>query len=141
MKKTLLIFGLLTSTLFSSQELTPQMKGMLEYDNIDEFSTYVTKDDLNKCFQVKEASYSLLALSIKLNRPKFFNKLIEEKADLNWICEDKTPLMYAAKYGNVEFAKKLIENGADKNKKSERGNSALEYAKKYQQPDIVKLLE
>ncbi len=141
MKKIFIIFGLISGAVFYAQELTDQMKGMLKYDNIDEFSTYVKKEDINKCFQIKESSYSLLALSIKMDSQKFFQKLIDEKADLNLICDDKTPLMFTAKYGNLEFAKKLLQKGADKNKKSNKGYTALDYAKKYNQPELVKILE
>ncbi|MBP7173375.1 MAG: ankyrin repeat domain-containing protein [Cloacibacterium sp.] len=141
MKKIFIIFGLISGAAFYAQELTDQMKGMLKYDNIDEFSTYVKKEDLNKCFQIKESSYSLLALSIKMDSQKFFQKLIDEKADLNLICDDKTPLMFATKYGNLALAKKLLERGADKNKKSNKGLTALDYAKKYDKPELVKILE
>lgn len=141
MKKLFLIFGILSGALFYSQELTDQMKGMLKYDNIQEFSNYVKNEDLNKCFKVKEEHYSLLALSIKLDSKKFFSKLIEENADLNLACEEKTPLMFAAKYGKAKFAKILLEKGADKAKKTSKGNTALDYAEKYQQPELIKILE
>lgn len=141
MKKIFIIFGLISGGVFYAQELTDQMKGMLKYDNIDEFSTYVKKEDINKCFQIKESSYSLLALSIKMDSQKFFQKLIDEKADLNLICDDKTPLMFASKYGNLALAKKLLERGADKNKKSNKGLTALDYAKKYEKPELIKISE
>ena len=60
---------------------------------------------------------------------------------LNKICEDKSPLMYATKYGNIKYVKKLIENGAEINLKNEEGKTALDYAKKYEQTEIVHYLE
>ena len=66
MKKLFLSFGLLTGTLMFSQELSTDLKFMLKNDDPREFSTYVKKNDLNKCFKIKEEPYSLLALSIKI---------------------------------------------------------------------------
>lgn len=141
MKKLFVICGLITGSLFFSQELNDQMKGMLQYDNIEEFGKYVKKEDVNKCFIVKGESYSLLAISIKLGSEKFFQKLIEEKADLDLICDNKSPLMFAAKYGKAHFAKTLLQNGADKMLKSTKGQTALDYAKKYEQTEMVEILK
>lgn len=141
MKKLFLSFGLLTATLMFSQELSTDLKFMLKNDEPREFSTYVKKNDLNKCFKIKEEPYSLLALSIKLESKKVFERLIEEKADLNLACDEKTPLMFAAKYGKVDLAKILLKNGADKNLKTSKGLTALDYAKKYEQKELVEILK
>lgn len=141
MKKLFLSFGLLTGTLMFSQELSTDLKFMLKNDDPREFSTYVKKNDLNKCFKIKEEPYSLLALSIKLGSARVFEKLIEEEADLNLACDDKTPLMFAAKYEKAEFAKILLKKGADKSLKTSRGLTALDYAKKYEKPELIEILK
>jgi len=101
----------------------------------------VKKEDINKCYNIEESSYSFLALSIKMNKPEIFKKLITEKADINLICDEKTPLMYAAKYGKKEFVEYLLKNGADKTIKNKKRYTAHDYAIKYNQPEIVKILE
>lgn len=141
MKKLFLTFGLLTATFMFSQELSQDHIFILKNDDPRDFSSLVKKDDLNKCFKIKDEPYSLLALSIKLGKAKVFEKLIEEKADLNLACDDKTPLMFAAKYGNAEFAKILLKNGADKNLKTSKGLTALDYANKYEKPELVEILK
>lgn len=141
MKKLFLTASIFAFSLFTAQELTSQHKQMLTYDDADSFSTLVNKENIDECFQIEKNSYSLLALSIKLNSKKIFQKLIDEKANLEKVCDGKTPLMFAAKYGNTEFAKKLLENGAKKETKTDKGYNALDYAKKYEKPDIIKLLE
>ncbi|MCW3168739.1 ankyrin repeat domain-containing protein [Chryseobacterium sp. 09-1422] len=141
MKKLFLTASILAFSFFSAQELTSEHKQMLKYDDISNFSALVNKENINQCFQNENTSYSLLALSIKLNSKKVFQKLTEEKADLEKVCDGKTPLMFAAKYGNFDFAKKLLEKGAKKETKTDRGYSAIDYAKKYEKTDIIKLLE
>ena len=76
-----------------------------------------------------------------MNKPNVFKKIINEKANLDLICDDKTPLMYTVKYGNLDFAKLLLENGANKKAISNKGNTALDYAKKYDQKELIKILD
>lgn len=141
MKKLFLAISIITFSLLSAQELTNEYRHMVTYDDVAKFSVLVNEENINTCYQNENMSYSLLALSIKLNSKQVFQKLIEEKADLEKVCDGKTPLMFAAKYGNLEFAKKLLENGAKKETKTDKGYSASDYAKKYEKAELVKLLE
>lgn len=141
MKKLLFTLSFAAFSMTSAQELSAEQKKMISYDSTDDFSTAVTKENIDLCYKNQEASYSLLALAIKTNRPKVFQKLLDSNADLEKICDGKTPLMFAAKYGNVDFTKKLLEKGAKKTTKTSKGYTALDYAKKYEMPEIIKLLE
>ena len=141
MKKLLFTLAIAAFSDTSAQELSDDHKKMISYDSTEEFTKLVTKENIDLCFKTKDASYSLLALAIKADRPKVFQKLLDSNADLEKVCDGKTPLMFAAKYGNTEFAKKLIEKGANKSAKTEKGYTALDYAKKYEKPEIIKLLE
>lgn len=114
---------------------------MLRYDDVSDFSTIVNKENIDRCYQNENNSYSLFALSIKLNSRKVFQKLIDEKASLEKICDGKPPLMFAAKYGNTDLAKKILDFGAKKEIKTDRGYNALDYAKKYEKTEVAKLLE
>lgn len=142
MKKIIISTFILFFTAKSfAQQITPEIKMMFKNDDIINFDKIVNKENINKCYPIEEFSYSLLALSIKMNKPNIFKKLIENKANLDLICDDKTPLMYTAKYGNIDFAKTLLENGANKRATSNKGNTALDYAKKYDQKELIKILE
>ena len=132
---------LLFSLASYAQQITPEIKMMLKNDDISNFDKIINKEHINKCYPIEEFSYSLLALSIKMNKPNVFKKLINEKANLDLICDDKTPLMYTVKYGNLDFAKLLLENGANKKAISNKGNTALDYAKKYDQKELIKILD
>jgi uncharacterized protein len=134
-------FMLLFSLASYAQQITPEIKMMFKNDDISNFDKIINKENINKCYPIEEFSYSLLALSIKMNKPNVFKKLINEKANLDLICDDKTPLMYTVKYGNLDFAKLLLENGANKKAISNKGNTALDYAKKYDQKELIKILD
>ncbi|MBB6372600.1 ankyrin repeat domain-containing protein [Chryseobacterium shigense] len=140
-KKIILILNIFIASILYGQELTNEHKQMLKYDNTAYFPTLVNKENINTCYVVENNSYTLLALSIKMDSTQVFQKLIDEKADPEKICDGKTALMFAAKYGNTELAKKLLQNGAKKDTKTDKGYTALDYAKKYEKPDIIKLLE
>ena len=70
-----------------------------------------------------------------------FSELLNQKADLNKICADKSPLMYAVKYGNLNIVKQLVEAGADINLRNNEGANAFYYAQKYQQKEIEEYLK
>ncbi|TZG00212.1 ankyrin repeat domain-containing protein (plasmid) [Chryseobacterium panacisoli] len=139
--RTIILTLVVFSTFTSAQELTNEHKQMLKYDNTAYFNTLINKNNINTCYQIENNTYTLLGLTIKMNSKEIFQKLIDEKADLDKVCDGKTPLMFAAKYGNTEFAKKLLANGAKKEIKTSAGYTALDYARKYEKPEIIKLLE
>jgi ankyrin repeat protein len=67
---------------------------------------------------------------------KMLNWLIKNKADLNVFTlndEAMTPLMLAAKYGNVYALAELIKNNVNPNVRNSAGMTALHYAAKYGQ--------
>lgn len=139
--RTIILTLVVFSTFANAQELTNEHKQMLKYDNTAYFNTLINKNNINTCYQIENNTYTLLGLAIKMNSKEIFQKLIDEKADLDKVCDGKTPLMFAAKYGNTEFIKKLLANGAKKEIKTTAGYTALDYAKKYEKPEIIKLLE
>lgn len=53
---------------------------------------------------------------------------------------DLTPIMYAVKNGNVEMVKYLLSKGADKYRKNEMGESAVDMAKKSGNQEIIEAL-
>lgn len=140
-KKLSLFIGIILIHFTYGQELTNEHKQMLKYDNTAYFATLVNKENINACYPIENTAYTLLGLAIKMNSKEIFQKLIDEKADLEKNCDGKTPLMFAAKYGNTELARKLLANGARKDTKTDKGYTALDYAKKYEKSEMIKLLE
>jgi ankyrin repeat protein len=54
---------------------------------------------------------------------------------------DLTLLMWAAPYGQVAMVNYLLEQGADKNAKDNRGQTALDLAREAKQDAVVPLLQ
>lgn len=74
-----------------------------------------------------------------------FNRVeryILDGADINEVHATTgfTPLITAAYYGNLPMVKLLVEAGADKNIKCNKGYTAYDYAKKYEFNDIANYL-
>lgn len=87
-----------------------------------------------------EGFNNLMAKSIFNDVPNM-QFLIEKGADVNSIdAKGYTPLMYAASNGSYEACLHLIESLADKEIKSVKGNSAIDFAKKNGHNKIVLLL-
>ncbi|WP_292008345.1 ankyrin repeat domain-containing protein, partial [Chryseobacterium sp.] len=97
--------------------------------------------DYNKCFSIKENSYNLLAYSVKYERKNVFNYLLNNNADVNQICDNQSPLMVAGRYGKTDMAKTLLKKGANKNLKNERGETAKDFAAKYENPAVAEILK
>lgn len=66
-----------------------------------------------------------------------FGADIEVKTEVNGM----TPLMYAARYNNVEMISLLLNNGADATATSKLGYTALQYAELAGATDAAKLLK
>ncbi len=140
MKSITLIIALFFSTFIFSQELSQELYSIVKSDNATELNKEINSKNINTCYKFSTTSYSLLSLAIKANSTSCFNLLLEKGINTEINCKGKTPLMYAAKYGHLEFAKKLIEKGALANAKNERGRTALDYAKKYKNQLLIDYL-
>jgi ankyrin repeat protein len=68
-------------------------------------------------------------------------KFVEYGADVNEMSNGLTPLMFAARYNKIEILKYLLEKGADKDVKDERGNNALKYAQNSKSVEAVAYLK
>lgn len=142
MKHVILMCSLFIFMSAKSQTLTNNIKQGFEQDNPELILTELKAQKLNidDCFTVNGTPYSLLIIAIKMNKEKTFKELIKQKANLNKICADKSPLMYTAKYGKAAMAKQLIEAGANPALKNSDGDDALNYAKKYEHKEIENYL-
>lgn len=70
-----------------------------------------------------------LILAVDCGNSELFNLLIQNKADVNITFDEWSVLHNAAERGNEEFARILIENGANPEYEA-KGYTALEHAKK-----------
>lgn len=68
-------------------------------------------------------------------------KFVEYGTDVNEMSNGLTPLILAARYNKVDILKYLLEKGADKQIKDERGNTALKYAENSKSQEAVDYLK
>ena len=68
-------------------------------------------------------------------------KFVEYGSDVNETSNGLTPLMFAARYNKVDIIKYLLEKGADKKIKDERGNTALKYAENSKSLEAAEFLK
>ncbi|MGB5273942.1 MAG: ankyrin repeat domain-containing protein [Flavobacteriaceae bacterium] len=123
------------------QELTNEIAWNIKYGNTEQLEKLIAPEAINGCFGVADSKkYNYLAISVKLKSMKSLQYFIAKGADIEGVCADKTPLMYAAKYGPLEMVKYLVENGADLNARY-RGKTALDFAVQYRHPDIRNFLK
>ena len=127
MKKSILVFGIIaTMTLsnFANANVNPKEKTAkittTAIKDVAPISIAVAKSDLNTVKKVLE-----------------FGADIEVKTEVNGM----TPLMYAARYNNVEMIKLLIANGADVSATSKMGFTAKQYAELAGAEDAAAILE
>lgn len=66
--------------------------------------------------------------------------MIKAGVDIDKKSIGMTPLMYAARYNRADIVKLLIANGADLKEKSNKGYTALKYAKISKAHDTYKII-
>ncbi|MFT5926076.1 MAG: ankyrin repeat protein [Rubritalea sp.] len=138
MKKLLTLSVLFISTLSYGQR---EMAEALKSDHVTLLNQNINESNKNNCLEIKGSEYNLLSIAIKMDSKKVFEALISKHSvDLDKICEDKTPLMYAIKYGREDMVSELLSAGANLDKKSRKGKTAIYYAEKYDQKSILKIL-
>jgi len=77
---------------------------------------------------------------IKLGNYEAVKDMIKAGADVNKKSVGLTPLMYAARQNRVKIVKLLITHGANIKAKSDRGYTALKYAKMSKAHDAAQLI-
>ena len=88
------------------QELTNEIAWNIKYGNTEQLEKLIAPEAINGCFGVADSKkYNYLAMSIKLKSMKSLQYFIAKGADIEGVCADKTPLMYAAKYGPLEMVR------------------------------------
>lgn len=140
--KQLILITLITTigSLSYGQELTNEIAWSIKYGRTEKLKHLITAERINECVGVGDSKkYNYLAVSIKLKSMKSLSYFVENGANIEGVCADKTPLMYAAKYGQLEMARYLVQKGADLNA-TYRGQTALSFARQFRQHDLIKYL-
>lgn len=124
MKKTIIISAL---ALFSALHLSYAMSS-----NNEILPPAMVKGNL---------SVSPFCLSIIKGDLEMVRKLIQLGANVNQKSNGMTPAMYAAKYNRADILELLVNYGAEVKRKSVKGLTALDYAKKSKAIDTMAFLE
>lgn len=81
-----------------------------------------------------------LCIAISKNDTQTATKIIEYGADVNESFKGMTPLMFAARYNNLDMFKILLQKGADISVKDSKGKTALNYAQMSNATDVIEFL-
>ncbi len=103
--------------------------------NVETLEALVNSETLNDCFFMDEESGNYLVHCITYESLPSLKFFVEKGADLELVCERKTPLMYAVKYGELDMVKYLVEQGASL-EASNHGKTPLSYSRNYEHPEI-----
>ncbi|MGC5743255.1 ankyrin repeat domain-containing protein [Chryseobacterium sp. NFX27] len=104
-----------SASMLSAQTLSKKQMQAIQSDNIASFKKNFSKSDYNKCFPLKDETFSALGFSSLYGRNNIVKFLLDNQADINKECNGKTPLALA-KLGNKEqTVQLLIQKGAANN--------------------------
>lgn len=124
MKKTIIISALALGFAFSSSNAATSVE-------TNQFSAIIkSKSDVSPfCLSIVKGDFETV------------KTLIELGADVNTKSNGMTPAMYAAKYNRMDILELLVKHGAELKKKSERGLTAMDYAKQSHAKDAMAYLK
>lgn len=123
MKKTIIYLGL-ALVAFSNVAIASNVETTSKFELVREY-----KDNTPLCNAICKGDVEAV------------KKFIEYGADVNERSNGKTPLMLAARYNNVEIIRLLLEKGASKSIKDEKGNTALKYAEASNAKEAAEILK
>lgn len=123
-----------------AQELNDVTARAIKYGQLWRLQKIIPAEKIDECVNIgKSKKYNYIALSIKLNSMTSLKYFVEKGADIEGVCSNKTPLMYAAQYGHLNMVKYLLEHGAQINR-TIRGLTASDYARQFNNHNIRKYL-
>ncbi|PIF47632.1 ankyrin repeat protein [Chryseobacterium sp. 52] len=104
-----------SANMFSAQSLSKKQMQAIQSDNVVTFKKNFAKGDYNKCFDLKDETFSALGFSSLYGRNKIITFLLDNKADINKACNGKTPLALAEAGNKEETIQLLLQKGAVRN--------------------------
>lgn len=139
--KTLVINYLDGQPIDHGETISKEIVDIIKSGDRNALDKLTAEKGLNACYKIEQNyGITLLSYSIKNSHFNSFKYFVDNGADLELACYDKTPLMYAVKYDHLDMVKYLLEKGADINMVSVEGKTALDYALKYNHPEIESFL-
>ncbi len=109
---TFLLVISVSANMLSAQSLSKKQMQAIQSDDVATFKKNFSKADYNKCFPLKNETFSALGFSSLYGRNNIIKFLLDNQADVNKECNGKTPLALA-KLGNKEQTQQLlIQKGA-----------------------------
>jgi hypothetical protein len=76
-----------------------------------------------------EPNGEILLLAMEKQRFEIARQFIQGGVNVNYQYEGMTPLLHAARWGNLELARMLVDHGANINARDRNGNTALAIAR------------
>lgn len=113
-----LAFGAYTTTINATELPSNESFTVLKYEDVNTF-----------CKLIKEGNYDAVLA------------MINSGENINKKSTGLTPLMFAARYNRADIAQLLIEKGAKLKIKSNRGLTALKWAKLAKAKETMKVIE
>lgn len=128
--------------MFIEKDISKETIAAIKKGDIKTLEKIISNLNINNCydFDFDGDPLNYLVLSIYHKSMPSVHFFVEKGADIENICENKTPLMFAVKYGQLEMVKYLHNNGAQLETISNEGRTALDYAKIYEHPEIEKYI-
>ncbi len=104
-----------SANMLSAQTLSKAQMQAIQSDNVASFKKNFQKADYDKCFPLKDETFSALGFSSLYGRNNIVQFLIENKADVNKACNGKTPLALAKLGKKEQTVQLLLQKGAANN--------------------------
>lgn len=125
------------------KDISQETIAAIEEGDLETLDKIISNLNINNCydFDFDGDPLNYLAISIYYKSMPSLQFFVEKGADIENICENKTPLMFAVKYGQLEMVKYLVDQGAKLETISNEGRTVFDYAKKYGHPEIEKYLK
>ena len=101
----------------------------------------IPKESINACFETKLSTRNYLEIAIREGAFESLKYFVGKGADIEQVCDNKTPLMLAVKYNELEMVAYLVDAGANIDFVSIKEKTALDYAIQYEHTEIAAYLK
>jgi ankyrin repeat protein len=123
-----LVFTFAVLAQSKAPEPIPNLEELVASGDHEKLEKLITKENVNSLFIENE---SLLTKAIEKKDSRLFDMLLAKGIDVNLTNNDfygSTQLMACSGYENLEFAKSLLEKGADVNQLDKSGDTAIHWS-------------
>lgn len=114
---------------------------LISVSTINATNNLETKTTTNSEAVISYSELSTLCKLIREGNYESVKALLNNGTNINRKSMGMTPVMFAARYNKVKILKLLIEKGANLTKKSDRGHTAMDYAKMSKATEALEILK